>query len=39
MIQGRGGPHLARMAGIVLTWLAILVTAILLFWNVWQVYG
>lgn len=39
MIQGQGGPHRARAAGILLTWAAILVTAILLFWNVWQVYG
>lgn len=39
MIQGRGGPHRARALGILLTWAAILVTAILLFWNVWQVYG
>jgi len=27
------------MIGILLTWLAILVAALLLFWNVWQVYG
>ncbi|KEF30929.1 MAG: MAPEG family protein [Gammaproteobacteria bacterium] len=39
MINGRGGTHWARMIGIVLTWLAILVAAILLLWNVWQVYG
>lgn len=39
MINGRGGTHKARMAGIVLTWLAILVTALLLLWNVYQVYG
>ncbi|MBW4934772.1 MAPEG family protein [Marinobacter sp. F4206] len=39
MINGRGGTHWARMLGIVLTWLAILVTAILLLWNVWQVYA
>lgn len=39
MINGKGGPHLARMIGILLTWLAILVAALLLFWNVWQVYG
>ncbi|MDV3502223.1 MAPEG family protein [Marinobacter sp. M-5] len=39
MINGRGGPHKARMAGIVLTWLAILVAAILLLANVYQVYG
>ncbi|KAA1171462.1 MAPEG family protein [Marinobacter salinexigens] len=39
MINGRGGPHWARMIGILLTWLAILVAAILLLWNVWQVYG
>lgn len=39
MINGRGGTHWARMVGIVLTWLAILATAILLLWNVWQVYA
>ena len=39
MINGKGGPHWARMIGILLTWLAILVAALLLFWNVWQVYG
>jgi len=39
MIRGQGGPHRARAAGILLTWTAILVSAILLFWNVWQVYG
>lgn len=39
MINGRGGTHWARMAGIVLTWLAILVAALLLLWNVYQVYG
>eukprot|EP00163_Fabomonas_tropica_P026125 TRINITY_DN4686_c0_g3_i1.p4 TRINITY_DN4686_c0_g3~~TRINITY_DN4686_c0_g3_i1.p4 ORF type:complete len:134 (+),score=24.59 TRINITY_DN4686_c0_g3_i1:1723-2124(+) len=39
MINGRGGPHWARMIGILLTWLAILVSAALLLWNVWQVYG
>lgn len=39
MINGKGGPHLARMIGILLTWLAILVAALLLFWNVWKVYG
>ncbi|WP_303291574.1 MAPEG family protein [Marinobacter sp. SS5-14b] len=39
MINGRGGPHKARMIGIVLTWLAILVAAVLLLWNVGQVYG
>ena len=39
MINGRGGLHKARMIGIVLTWLAILVAAVLLLWNVWQVYG
>ncbi len=38
MINGRGGPHKARMIGIVLTWLAILVAAVLLLWNVGQVY-
>lgn len=39
MINGRGGTHWGRMLGILMTWLAILVLAILLFWNVWQVYG
>ncbi|OZB12646.1 MAG: glutathione metabolism protein [Marinobacter sp. 34-60-7] len=39
MINGRGGPHKARMIGIVLTWFSILVAALLLFWNVFQVYG
>ncbi len=39
MINGRGGPHMARMVGILLTWLAILVLSLLLFWNVFQVYG
>ena len=39
MIKGRGGPHMARMAGILLTWVAILVLSLLLFWNVFQVYG
>ena len=39
MINGRGGPHKARMVGILLTWLAILATAVFLLWNVWSVYG
>jgi uncharacterized membrane protein YecN with MAPEG domain len=39
MINGRGSPHMARMAGIVLTWLGIVVLALLLIWNVFQVYG
>ena len=39
MINGRGGTHWARMIGILLTWLSILVAALLLLWNVWQVYG
>lgn len=39
MINGKGQPHKARMVGILLTWLAILVAAGLLLWNVWQVYG
>ncbi|MBB5319613.1 MAPEG family protein [Marinobacter oulmenensis] len=39
MINGQGGPHRGRMIGILLTWLAILVAALLLMWNVWQVYG
>ena len=39
MINGHGEEHKARSIGIVLTWLAILAAAILLLWNVWQVYG
>ncbi|MBW0147825.1 MAPEG family protein [Marinobacter arenosus] len=39
MVNGRGGTHWARMIGIVMTWLAILATAMLLLWNVWQVYA
>lgn len=39
MINGRGEPHKARLIGILLTWLAILATAIFLLWNVWSVYG
>ncbi|MDO6441549.1 MULTISPECIES: MAPEG family protein [unclassified Marinobacter] len=39
MINGHGEEHKARAIGILLTWLAILVAALLLLWNVWQVYG
>ncbi len=39
MVKGRGGTHIGRFLGTVLTWLAILVTAGLLFWNVWDIYG
>jgi uncharacterized protein len=39
MINGQGGPHKARMVGILLTWLSILVAAFLLLANVYQVYG
>ncbi len=39
MINGRGGPHIARMIGIVMTWAGILALALLLLWNVFQVYG
>ncbi len=39
MINSGGGTHWGRFLGIILTWLAILVTALLLFWNVWSVYG
>ncbi len=39
MINGRGGPHIARMTGILLTWAGILAIAVLLLWNVFQVYG
>lgn len=38
MINGHGGPHWARALGILLTWLSILALALLLFWNVWDVY-
>ena len=37
MYNGHGGPHKARMAGILLTWLSILVMAVLVVWNVIQV--
>ncbi|MFW5825718.1 MAG: MAPEG family protein [Marinobacter sp.] len=36
MFNGRGGPHKARLAGILLTWLSIAVLAVLLIWNVVQ---
>ncbi|QSP95344.1 MAPEG family protein [Marinobacter salinisoli] len=39
MFQGQGKTHWARFIGIIVTWLAILATAILLLWNVWKVYG
>ncbi len=39
MISGRGGPHKARMAGILLTWLTILVMIGLVLWNVFRVNG
>lgn len=39
MINGNGEPHKARALGILLTWLAILAAAIMLLWNVWQVYA
>lgn len=39
MINGRGGPHMARLTGALLTWLGIVVMAVLLLWNVFQVYG
>ena len=39
MLQGQGGPHKARMVGILLTWAAILIIAVLLLLNVFQVYG
>ena len=39
MYQGQGGPHKARMVGILLTWLSILVIAVLLLLNVFQVFG
>lgn len=34
MFNGNGGPHKARLVGILLTWLALLVMAVLLVWNV-----
>jgi hypothetical protein len=39
MYQGQGGPHKARMVGILLTWATILVIAVLLLLNVFQAYG
>jgi uncharacterized membrane protein YecN with MAPEG domain len=39
MFQGQGGPHKARMVGILLTWVSILIIAVLLLLNVFQVYG
>lgn len=38
MVNGHGESHKARAIGIVMTWLAILAAAVLLLWNVWQVY-
>lgn len=37
MFNGNGGPHKARLVGILLTWLSILVMAVLVVWNVIQV--
>ena len=37
MFNGHGGPHKARLVGILLTWLSMAVMAILLVWNVIQV--
>ncbi|SDV99817.1 MAPEG family protein [Marinobacter mobilis] len=34
MVKGRGGPHKARLVGIVLTWLAMLVLAVAVLLNV-----
>lgn len=39
MLQGLGGPHKARMVGILITWLSILVIAVLLLLNVFQAFG
>jgi hypothetical protein len=39
MFQGQGGPHKARMVGILLTWAAILIIAVLLLHNVYKVFG
>ena len=36
MFNGHGGPHKARLVGILLTWLSMAVMAILLVWNVIQ---
>ncbi|SFR80813.1 hypothetical protein SAMN05216203_3116 [Marinobacter daqiaonensis] len=37
MFNGNGGPHKARLVGTLLTWLSILVMAVLVVWNVIQV--
>ncbi|MBS3804683.1 MAG: MAPEG family protein [Oleiphilaceae bacterium] len=37
MTQGRGGPHKARLVGTLLSWLSILVMAVLVVWNVIRV--
>ena len=37
MFNGHGGPHMARLVGILLTWLSLFVMAILVVWNVIQV--
>ncbi|WP_323750545.1 MAPEG family protein [Marinobacter sp.] len=39
MIKGKGRTHKARLVGMVLTWLSILMAALLLLWNVGKVYG
>jgi hypothetical protein len=39
MFQGQGGPHKARMVGILLTWAAILIIAVLLLHNVYNAFG
>ena len=37
MFNGQGGPHNARLLGILLTWLSILAMAVLVVWNVMQI--
>ncbi|WP_404365628.1 MAPEG family protein [Marinobacter sp.] len=37
MYKGRGGPHKARLVGILLSWISILVMAGLVVWNVVRV--
>lgn len=38
MVRGVGGPHPARMLGILLTWAVMAVLCVLLVWNVLQAY-
>ncbi len=39
MFNGHGGPHKARLVGILMTWLSMLVMSVFTVWNVVQVYG